>query len=196
MNFLVACEESQTTMKAFRELGHNAFSCDLKDCSGGFPQYHIKADCFSVLYNGCWDLVIAHPPCTYLSKAGSCNLVRNGVIFNHQRFNDMLAAREFFMKFYDFTGCPICIENPVPMAICDLPPFSQTIQPYQFGDDWTKLTCLWLKGLPYLIPLNYCLNSRSPGIIPSYVGSCHGSTLRSKSFPGIAKAMAEQWGNL
>lgn len=192
MRVLVACEESQMITTAYRKLGVSAFSCDLKPCSGSLPQYHIQADARDVVLNGCWDLIIAHPPCTYLSNAGACNLYRNGLI-NPQRHEEMIKAREFFMFFYNLTGVRVCIENPKPYALCDLPKASQTIQPFEFGDPYTKLTLLWLKGLPYLFPTSYSLNKRSsPGCV-SYLSIARGSTLRSKTFPGIANAMANQW---
>lgn len=193
MRVLVACEESQRVTIAFRERGHLAFSCDLKDCSGGFPEWHIKSDCFSVIEHNCWDLIIAHPPCTYLSVAGACNLVNgNGEIINFQRYEKMLQAREFFMKFYNLTGVKVCIENPRAMARCNLPPYSQVIQPFQFGDPYSKQTLLWLKGLPYLFPECYSLNKRNFG--ESWCAIHHSATQRSKTFPGIARAMAYQWG--
>ncbi|MBO4940309.1 MAG: DNA cytosine methyltransferase [Clostridia bacterium] len=192
MRVLVACEESQRVCMAFREKGHIAFSCDLKDCSGGFSQYHIKGDCWSVIENHSWDLIIAHPPCTYLSIVGAPNLVKNGVI-DEVRYEKMLLARDFFMRFYNLNGVRLCIENPRPMKRCCLPPFSQSIQPFEFGDPYTKLTLLWLKGLPLLIGNNYSVNKRSaPGCV-SWNLVHHDSENRSKTFYGIAKAMAEQW---
>ena len=193
MNVLIACEESQRVMIEFRKRGHNAFSCDLKDCSGGFPQFHIKGDCWSVIENNCWDLIIAHPPCTYLAVSGACNLVNgNGEIINQRRYELMLEARDFFMRFYNLTGVKVAIENPRPMARCNLPKYSQIIQPFQFGDDFSKQTFLWLNGLPLLMPNCYAVSARSFG--ESWCKKHHSSTLRSKTFPGIAKAMAEQWG--
>ena len=197
MRVLVACEESQRVCMAFRDRGHLAFSCDLKDCSGGFPQYHIKADCFSVIESNSWDLIIAHPPCTYLSRVGACHLLsRGGIIKDRQRYESMLAAKEFFMRFYNFDGVRLCIENPIPMGIAGLPPYSQAIQPYEFGDPYSKKTLLWLKNLPYLMPLNYGYRNRSLPGIRSWTDVYHDSTNRSKTFPGIASAMATQWGNL
>ena len=193
MRVLVACEESQRVCLAFRERGHLAFSCDLKECSGGFPEWHIKGDCIAVIENNSWDLIIAHPPCTYLSVAGACNLVNgNGEIINQQRYEKMLQARDFFMKFYNLTGVKVCIENPRAMARCNLPPYSQVIQPFQFGDPYSKQTLLWLKGLPYLMPYCYSLNKRKFG--ESWCALHWSPTQRSKTFPGIARAMAQQWG--
>lgn len=115
MKVLVACEESQTVCKAFRERGHLAYSCDIKDCSGGHPEWHIKGDCVPVIEHNSWDMIIAHPPCTYLAVAGACNLKKNGVI-DIQRYEKMLQAREFFMYFYNLQGVRLCIENPRAMA--------------------------------------------------------------------------------
>lgn len=193
MRVLVACEESQIITIAYRKLGVSAFSCDLKPCSGSLPQFHIQADAREVVLNGCWDLIIAHPPSTYLANSGVRHLYLPDGKINSQRYDEMLIAREFFMFFYNLTGVRVCIENPKPYALCDLPKASQTIQPFEFGDPYTKLTLLWLKKLPYLFPTSYSLNKRvSPGCV-SYVSTVRGSTLRSKTFPGIANAMANQW---
>lgn len=194
MRVLIACEESQTACIAFRERGHIAYSCDLQECSGGHPEWHIRGDCVPVIENGCWDLIIAHPPCTYLSIAGAVYMYLKDGSLNAQRYQKMIQAREFFMYFYNLQGVRLCIENPRVMAMAQLPKYTQTIQPYQFGDDYTKKTLLWLKDLPYLIPLNYGYNDRFIEGIPSYVGTHYGSKSRSKSFEGIAKAMANQWG--
>ena len=212
MNVLICCEESQTVCKAFRELGHNAFSCDIQNCSGGFPEYHIKGDCLLYIEDiyGCgitfitedgsmhfvksWDIIIAHPPCTFFSKLGA-NLYSMGIHTDMQ----LQRAREFFMRFYNLRyvqpGIKICIENPVPIKRANLPLYSQTIQPYEFGDEFTKLTCLWLYNLPPLIPLCYgCTVGNSRNSAPSWVGVNRNQKMRSKTFNGIAKAMAKQWG--
>lgn len=193
MRVLVACEESQRVCMAFREYGHLAFSCDLKDCSGGHPEWHIKGNVIPVIENNSWDLIIAHPPCTYLSNAGACRLVKNGVV-DSKRLELLHQAREFFMHFYNLNGVRVAIENPKPIAIANLPPYSQIIQPYDFGDDFSKLTLLWLKGLPYLMPNVIELNRRSAA--PSWCNLHRSAEQRSKTFPGIANAMAQQWGNL
>lgn len=189
MNVLVACEESQTVCKAFLQFGVNAFSCDIKDCSGGMPERHLKGDCFQFIEHPeligikNWDLLIAHPPCTYLAKSGACN---NQI--DPSRIEKGFSAAQFFYRLWN-CGIPrICIENPVPQRRFGLPPYSQTVQPYQFGDPYSKLTLLWLKGLPPLI-----------STVPSYDEyeswcSIHRSaTIRSKTFPGIAYSMAQQW---
>lgn len=195
MKVLVACEESQRVALAFRNKGHQAFSCDLQDCSGGAPDWHIKGDVIPVIEHNSWDLIIAHPPCTYLSAAGAVNLRRNGIICDSQRYEKMLAAKDFFMYFYNLTGVRVCIENPRPMSICGLPEYSQIIQPYQFGDNYSKQTFLWLKGLPYLFPNCVGIDKRSAGF-DSWCAVHRSPKLRSKTFSGIANAMATQWGDL
>ena len=219
MKVLVACEESQAVCKAFRELGHEAYSCDIQDCSGGHPEWHIQGDALALLDGNCffitadgrmhrqdgkWDLLIAHPPCTYMTNAGAVRMRVNGVI-QKDRFEKAMEAKDFFMSFYNADCERICIENPTPMKLIGLPPYTQAIQPYQFGHPYSKRTCLWLKNLPLLIPTNI-LDHHEP-----YVnGGCkdaHGNyrrfqgrrerdpKTRSKTFSGIADAMADQWGN-
>lgn len=194
MRVLVACEESQRVTIAFREKGHQAFSCDLKDCSGGHPEWHIKCDVIEHLKTVepfYYDLIIAHPPCTYLSVAGACNFYKKKQL-NLERFQLQKEARDFFMFFYNFNGCKrICIENPRAMKSANLPPYSQVIQPYDFGDDYSKQTLLWLRGLPYLIPNVIESNRRSAA--PSWTEKHRSPGVRSKTFTGIAKAMAQQW---
>ena len=150
MKVLVACEESQAVCKAFRELGHEAYSCDIIDCSGGHPEWHIKGDALELLKLK-WDLIIAHPPCTYLTNAGARWLHTGGTL-NQKRYALGIEAREFFMAFYN-ADCPkIAVENPVPASVFNLPEYSQVIQPYEFGHPYSKKTCLWLKGLEPLKP--------------------------------------------
>lgn len=189
MKVLVACEESQTACIAFRERGHIAFSCDIQCCSGGHPEWHIKGDCISLIKDTLseWDLIIAHPPCTFLSRVSSVALAC-GLHTSAQ----VAEAKEFFMFFYNLPG-RVCIENPVPMKKVGLPGCTQIIQPYQFGDFWTKQTCLWLKNLPPLIGQCYAPYGFTRNCAPSWVGKHFGSVARSKSFPGIARAMATQW---
>lgn len=211
MNVLICCEESQAICKAFRNNGHNAFSCDIQRCSGGHPEWHILGSCLPLISShrdnksiyvnlqdntfvktpGQWDLIIAHPPCTYLARSSACNMYINGKI-NIQRYEKMISAWEFFMQFYDLPG-RIAIENPVPMNMAGLPGYTQTIQPYEFGDNYTKLTCLWLKNLPYLIPLTYAVPGQRRNFAKSWCSVRSGSKYRSKTFTGIARAMAEQW---
>lgn len=176
MNVLVACEESQRVCMAFRERGHNAYSCDIQEPSGGHPEWHLKADVLRYLnpvpeiegilpfltmdgeshfIAGKWDLIIAHPPCTYLSAAGAVRLYNSEhEIKDHDRYTKGLDASDFFMTFLNSECDRVCVENPVPLRIFELPKYSQIIQPYYFGDPWNKKTCLWLKGLPHLTPTN------------------------------------------
>lgn len=193
MKILVACEESQAVTLAFRARGHEAFSCDVQRPSGGHPEWHLKCDVKSVLDDQ-WDMIIAHPPCTYLTRAGSCNLFlgQGGEIKNIARWESVQRAKEFFMLFYNHPCPRICIENPVPFARAGLPPWNQVIQPYEFGEDFSKQTCLWLKGLPPLLPTCDCRGQR--GNYPSWTKVHRSAKLRSKTFPKIAQAMAQQWG--
>lgn len=194
MRVLVACEESQVVCTAFRLKGHESFSCDLQDCSGGYPEWHLKCDVIEHLNSVppfYYDLIIAHPPCTYLSVAGALNFYVGG-LSNSDRFELQRKAKEFFMFFYNFPYCRrVCIENPRPMKSAGLPCCSQIIQPYDFGDDFSKQTLLWLRGLPYLFPSVYEPNRRSAA--PSWCLLHTSSKIRSKTFPGIAQAMAQQW---
>lgn len=202
MIVLVACEESQEVCKAFRARGHEAYSCDIQECSGGHPEWHIQVDAMELLKMR-WDLIIAHPPCTYLTNAGAVRMRVGGVI-QEERYRKMQEAKAFFMAFYNADCERIAIENPTPMKLCDLPPYTQAIQPYEHGHPYSKRTCLWLKGLPPLTPTKIMEHHE-----PYVNGGCkdaHGnyrrfqgrkerdSKTRAKTFPGIAKAMAEQWG--
>ena len=216
MNVLVACEESQEVCKAFRERGHRAFSCDVQECSGGHPEWHIQGDVLPLLngsctfqtadththtQNGPWDLLIAHPPCTFLSAAGAVRLFNaDHTIKDADRLRKGYEAKAFFLMMLNSKAKKICVENPVPLSIFHLPPYSQIIEPYQFGDPWKKRTCLWLKGLPKLLPTNevkpigYWVGAH--GHDKAKNGMSKGfrdPKKRSKTFPGIAKAMV-QWG--
>ena len=219
MNVLVACEESQRVCAAFREKGHNAFSCDIVPCSGGHPEWHIQGDVIEVLNGRCsfetadgtthkiewkWDLIIAHPPCTYLSNAGARWLYAGGEL-NEERYRKGLDGKKFFMAMINADCQRIAVENPIPSSIYDLPQYTQIIQPYQFGEPWSKKTCLWLKGLEPLQPTNivedykpYCSSgSYSKTHDQKYKGASRkggSAKSRSKTFHGIANAMAEQWG--
>ncbi|MGD0340532.1 MAG: hypothetical protein ABSA76_02325 [Bacteroidales bacterium] len=188
MKVLVACEESQAVCIAFRKRGHEAYSCDLQECSGVHPEWHIKDDVSKHLNDG-WNLIIAHPPCTRLANSGVRWLAERNL------WHEMNEAAAFFKMFFYFnyrTGIPVAIENPIPHKYAMLPKYSQIIQPWQFGHPESKATCLWLYNLPKLQPTN---------IVKPEKQSCwrmapgpERSKLRSKTFPGIAKAMAEQWG--
>ena len=203
INVLVACEESQEVCKAFRDRGHNAFSCDLQECSGGHPKWHIQDDVLKHLDG--WDLIIAHPPCTYMSGAGACRMYPKAGQIDQERFAKAMEAKEFFMKILTADCQKICVENPRPLKCVELPPPSQSIQPYEYGEPWSKLTYLWLKGLPPLFPTEIvqdykpyvsCGTSRNKGNKDKSGMSRRGGAqkVRSKTFPGIARAMAEQWG--
>lgn len=204
MRILIACEESQAVCKAMRERGHEAYSCDLQECSGGHPEWHIQVDALELLKMR-WDMIIAHPPCTYLTSAGAIRL------FNHdhtlkdpERMEKGKRAADFFLSIWE-ADCPrLAIENPVPMKCFGLPKYSQMIEPYMFGDPWRKRTCLWLKGLPTLRPTNIVeprglwvgstSGRRDPTVYQRYeLHSNRDPKRRSKTFPGIAQAMAEQW---
>ena len=195
MSVLIACEESQSTCIAFRRLGIEAFSCDIQKCSGGHPEWHIQDDVSRILYND-WDLVIAHPPCTYLSRAGLVNYFdKKSQTLNIDRYFNMINARDFFFEFYNYgkSGHRICIENPFPHRFACLPPCSQVIQPYMFGDFYSKYTCLWLFGLPPLMAKYGYSQLRSLPDTLSWTSIKKSSKMRSKSFAGISAAMAEQW---
>lgn len=209
LNVLVACEESQTICLAFRELGHNSFSCDLQDCSGGYPQFHIKGDCLPIINGYCrfytsdgedhyihssWDLLIAHPPCTYLSNSAAQILYKDHTL-NIDRLKLGIEASHFFYAFYYSNSKHICIENPVPGTIFCLPQYNQIIDPSYFGHNFKKRTCLWLKNLPPLFADNFCSDPQA-ALSSSWFNKSSGferQKNRSKTFPGIAKAMAKQW---
>ena len=204
MKILVACEESQTITKELRKRGHEAFSCDIKLCSGGHPEWHIKGDVLEQLNKG-WDMMIAHPPCTYLSHAGARWLYPKGVL-NQDRLAKGMEAKDFFIKLLNAPIPKIAIENPTPSKVYGLPEHSQVVQPYLFGDEAQKRTLLWLKGLPELTPTNIV----GKGEMVTYksgkskakwfMDAAKAKTpkerarLRSVTFKGIADAMAEQWG--
>lgn len=194
MKILIACEESQAVCKAFREKGHEAYSCDILDCSGGHPEWHIKGDVLEQL-DKCWDMIIAHPPCTYLSNAGANHLYKGGKL-NKERYYLGMAAKEFFMKLLTANCDKICVENPVQSKIFEIPIYTQIIQPYYFGHPYQKKTCLWLKNLPLLQPTNLLEKPQSTKIPGNWFnkGGKERQINRSKTFIGIAKAMAEQWG--
>lgn len=216
MKVLVACEESQTVCKAFRARGHEAYSADVQEPSGGHPEWHILGDVLPLINGYCafttmdgkthriddtWDLLIAHPPCTYLTKGGANNLLnKDHTIKDKAREAKGWEAKEFFLAFWN-ADCPrIAVENPVPMKYFGLPPYSQIIEPCMFGDPWRKRTCLWLKGLPLLfatdivVPRGSWVGSKSRNVSNYEWAGKRSAKDRSKTFPGIARAMAEQWG--
>lgn len=179
---LVACEYSQVVTKAFRALGASAWSCDLEPCAGGHPEWHFRCDVTQLIHQK-WDLVIAHPPCTYLSKVSAVALSRDP-----GRIEKMHSGKDFFMLFTQL-DCPVCIENPIPMRKAGLPPYTQLVCPSQFGHKFTKKTCLWLYDLPPLLPMRgYCTNA------DQWLKHCNSTGKRRACFwEGIAEAMAAQW---
>lgn len=221
MKVLIACEESQTVCKAFRERGHEAYSCDIQECSGGHNEWHIMQDVIPLLNGNCefetidgtkhkivgkWDLIIAHPPCTYLCLSGQkhCNIEVYGEKAK-ERIKERDKAIEFFMAFVNADCEKIAIENPVGIMGRYYKKATQYIQPLQFGHPTTKRTGLWLKNLPKLIPTNIVeqeFHISGTGrkwdkwFWDSSVISdpAERSRFRSKTFEGIARAMAEQWG--
>ncbi|MBP5432218.1 DNA cytosine methyltransferase [Ruminococcus sp.] len=228
LKVLVACEESQRVCTAFRELGHEAYSADILEPSGNHPEWHILGDVLEVLnpkdhlgdfeapdryisfrtmdgsYHevGKWDIIIAHPPCTYLSNAGARHLWK-GHKLNEERYKLGLEGKKFFMNFINAECEHICVENPIPSKIYEMPPYTQTIQPYEYGHPFSKRTCLWLKGLPELQPTNmvepigtYCPSgSYSHKHDDKHRGlfTKDRPRQRSKTFEGIAAAIAEQY---
>lgn len=223
MKVLIACEESQTVCKAFRARGHEAYSCDIQEPSGGHPEWHILGDALTAIQGGQvttmdgqthevgrWDLLIAHPPCTYLTASSAVRLFNpDHTIKDWPREQRGWEARQFFLQLLTCGIEKIAVENPAPLSWFQLPKYSQIIEPYMFGDPWKKRTCLWLRGLPDLVETNVVepkglwVGSTSgrdgcTGRIKSgYTLASHrDAKSRAKTFPGIARAMAEQWGGL
>ncbi len=231
LNILVACEESQAVTKELRNLGHNAYSCDLLKCSGGKPQWHFNMDVFkviknkggmlqngkSVTINGDWDMMIAHPPCTFLAVSGAKWYYdpadKDKPVEErrpHPRFPNRVKEREeavkFFKRLWNVKIPKIAIENPVGIMSTRLCKPTQIVQPWMFGDEATKTTCLWLKGLPLLTETDkvgkgerrFFKSGKSQPMwysnaLTTAKSSEERRTLRSKTFLGMAKAMAEQW---
>lgn len=207
MRILVACEESQAVTIELRKLGHEAYSCDIEPCSGGHPEWHMQQDVTEILKEK-WDMILAFPPCTHLSVSGARH-------FEAKRQDGrQREAIEFFMQFINADCDKIVIENPVNIIggkyikkwypdLCEkygLPiKCTQIIEPWQFGDSVTKKTCLWIKGLPELQPTNIVdkgkiVTFKSGKRMHEFFAKSFGNgTKRSKTFPGIAKAMAEQF---
>lgn len=209
---LVACEESQAIAMAFNkranmlsdEVKFFAMSCDLQDCSGGHPEYHHKGDAIEFIKSFEPHLLIAHPPCTYLSNAGSNSLVRyiNGQKFvNLERYSKGLEAADFFYSMLELgKQCgKYCIENPVPGSIWELPRPNQIVQPYEYGHDVSKKTYLW-HNMPPLVPTEIVEDHVSYLVGGTYkdgrkYSGVRSAKKRSKTFIGIANAMADQWGS-
>jgi len=196
MRVLVACEYSGRVRDAFTKMGHFAMSCDLLPSDS--PGHHYTGSVLDVIDHN-WDLMIAHPPCTYLSNAGARWLYA-GKVLNAERFEQGLDAKTFFLTLLNANIPRIAIENPVPSSVFELPKYSQTIQPYEFGHPFKKKTCLWLKNLPELIPTNVIPErERESTKIPGNwfnKGGKDRQKERARTFQGIADAMANQWGGL
>lgn len=216
MKVLIACEESQEVCKAFRARGHEAYSCDVQEPSGGHPEWHIQQDVLPLLNGRCafktmdgtehtitgrWDMIIAFPPCTKTSNAGARHLWKGGKL-NIQRYYEGLCGKALFLAIRAADCDRVVIENPTPSKIFGYPEPTQKIQPYQFGHPFTKLTLLWEKGVDPLKPTNIVEPERTWCPSGSYSGKHNDkhkgmfttdrAKNRSKTFPGIAKAMAEQ----
>jgi hypothetical protein len=219
MKILVACEESQAVTIELRKLGHEAYSCDIIPCSGGHPEWHIQQDVLPLLNGNCrfntvegvehritgkWDMIIAFPPCTKTTNAGARHLFAGGKL-NIPRYFDGLCGKALFEAIRHADCDRIAVENPTPSAIYEYPTPSQAIQPYEYGHEATKRTCLWLKGLPLLKPTNVVPRpkyrefkqangkTRKTCWEMEQGGGKNRAKNRAKTFPGIARAMAEQW---
>ncbi len=213
LNVLIACEESQAECRAFRELGHKAFSCDIQPClPSGNPYWHIQGDVTPLLHGDTafkvqagflrcvprWDLIIAHPPCTYLSKVSSPLMYKeplepidcNGeqLMLNRTRYDSMIKGREFFYECLNANAPYVAVENPIPMRMARLPRPSCYAHPSWYGVKYTKKTCYWLKNLPPLMPTIEYPNPRE------FHRASRGK-YRSRTFPQMAEAIAEQWSN-
>lgn len=194
MKILVACEESQAVTKAFREKGHEAYSCDILPCSGGHPEWHIQGDALIEAYSGKYDLMVAHPPCTWLCQAMRTNAARKDrpnitPIFETERQK----AFDFFMDLYNAPIKMVAIENPIGYINSAFRKPDQIVRPWMHGHPYRKDVCLWLRGLPVLTPTNI-VEGRKKLDFWSTQRNPNGVSLKSKTFPGIAKAMADQWG--
>lgn len=222
MKILVACEESQRVCSAFRAKGHLAFSCDVIECSGGKPEWHIQQDVLPLLNGNCefttcdgsqhriegkWDMIIGFPPCIYLTAAGACRLYPQKGVLNPERYELGKAAAEFFLAILNADCEKIVVENPTPLKIFKLPKYNQVIEPYMFGEPYKKRTCLWLKGVEPLKPTELItegiINWVNAGSKKSNGEPRNQTTMnfrdtknRSKTFVGIANAMATQWGQV
>jgi hypothetical protein len=199
MRILVACEESQSVTVEFRGRGHEAYSCDVVPCSGGHPEWHLQQDVIPLLSESGWDMIIAFPPCTHLAVSGAAWFEKK------RRDGRQQQGIDFFMRFAN-CNCPkVAIENPVGIMSKAWRRPDQIIQPYEFGDSFSKKTCLWLKGLPILFPTRVVdkgevVRFSSGKSMPKWYADCfrlppdERSKIRSRLSPGIAKAMADQWG--
>ena len=212
MRILVACEESQAITKEFRKLGHEAFSCDLLPCSGGHPEWHYQQDVFEVIDKG-WDMMIAHPPCTFLAVSGARWLYNKDGTKNQERWQNQTEALDFVQRLMDAPIRKIAIENPISVISSHIRKPDQIVQPWQFGDKAQKSTCLWLKNLPKLKPTDIVEKGEFIEFISKkgvkkkqpkwYFEALKNAktpeerrTLRSKTFKGMAEAIADQWGQI
>ena len=213
MKILVACEESQAITKEFRALGHEAYSCDILPCTGGHPEWHLEGDVFGFIDRG-WDLMVAHPPCTYLSVSGAMHLYNKDGSKNLERYKNQREALDFVERLMSCNIPRIAIENPVSVISSQIRKPDQIVQPWMFGDSASKSTCLWLKNLPKLVATNVVDKGEFKEWIDKKSGKIKRQptwyydalinakspeerrSLRSKTFKGIAQAIATQWGNL
>ena len=212
LNVLIACEESQSITKEFRALGHNAYSCDIVPCSGGHPEWHIQGDAIEEAYSGKYDLMIAHPPCTFLAVSGNRWLYNKDGSKNEERWRNREKALSFVKQLIDAPINHIAIENPISVISSQIRKPDDIINPWQFGDKASKTTCLWTKNLPKLTPTNIVdkgdffewtdKNGKKKRQARWYMDALSKAktpeerrTLRSKTFPGIAKAIANQYSN-
>ena len=207
---LVACEESQAITKAFRKLGFEAYSCDLLPCSGGHPEWHIQGDAIAEAYLNDYDMMIAHPPCTYLAVSGARWLYNKDGSRNQERWKNQTEALEFVHQLMIAPIKHIAIENPISVISSHIRKPDQIVHPYMFGDKASKSTCLWLKNLPKLEPTNIVekgefvewigKNGKKKRQAKWYLDALAKAktpeerrTLRSKTFQGMADAIADQW---
>jgi len=192
MKILIACEFSGVVREAFRKRGHDAWSCDIIESEDN-SKYHIHGNVLNHLDES-WDMMIAHPPCTYLCNSGVSWLHKD-----QSRWHELDKASQFFKTLLEYNIPKICVENPIPHKYGKLPKYTQIIQPYQFGEDASKRTCLWLKNLPKLKPTNIIIKDRYANQTPSGQNKLGPSAdrwkERSRTYTGIAEAMADQWGN-
>ena len=203
MKVLVACEESQAVAKEFRKIGIEAYSCDIQECSGGYPEWHIKGDAIAEAYSGKYDMMIAHPPCTFMSKAGARWMFPTAGNLSKDRFEKSQEAKDFFMKMLNAPIKYIAVENPTPLKVVGLPMHTQAVQPYEYGHPYSKRTLLWLKNLQPLEPTE-TIDSYTPYLPSNTGGKKRGQSYSrgisknakesSKTFKGVAEAMAKQWG--
>ena len=217
LRVLIACEESQRVCSEFRRLRQEAYSCDIQECSGGHPEWHIQGDVLPLLNGNChfktmdgtihyiegkWDMIIAFPPCTKTSNSGARHLWKGGQL-NIPRYYEGLCGKALFMAIWKADCDRVVIENPTPSRIFEYPPCTQAVQPYEHGHPFSKKTLLWERGVKHLIPTNMVSPERTWCPSGSYSGkhsdkhrgmfTTDRAKNRSKTFPGIARAMAEQW---